>query len=66
MTISGPYCFVCGGHNVVRRRVWGITAWTEQGTRYGWIERDICLDCQRSEAMNSIPHEQKYNTGGQG
>jgi len=52
--ISGPYCLVCGGHNVVRQRVWGIVAWTEQGPRYGWVERDICLDCQRRDAAQIV------------
>ena len=54
LTISGPYCLVCGGHNVVRHRVWDVAAWTEQGPQYGWVERDICFDCQRSEATQTL------------
>ena len=46
LTIIGPYCFICNGHNVVRRRAWGVTAWTESGSVYGWVERDVCLDCE--------------------
>lgn len=53
VTISGPYCLVCGGHNVVRHRVWDVAAWTEEGPRYGWVDRDICLDCQRKDAVET-------------
>lgn len=46
LTIIGPHCFICNGHSVVRRRVWGVTAWTEGGPAYGWVERDVCLNCE--------------------
>jgi len=45
--ITGPYCFVCGGNNVVRKLVWGTSCWTNNGAQYGWIERDFCLDCEK-------------------
>mgnify|MGYP006440726395 CR=1 FL=1 len=44
--IKGPYCFVCGGKNVVRRVAWDVSAWTQNGPVYGWVDRDVCLDCE--------------------
>ena len=49
LIIIGPYCFICNGHNVVRHKVWGVTAWTESGSIHGWVERDVCLDCEKKE-----------------
>lgn len=50
MTIKGPYCFVCGGTNVVKQLVWDVSAWTTQGPVYGQVLRDVCLDCERKDA----------------
>lgn len=49
--IQGPYCFVCGGKNVVRRWVNGVVAWTEQGPRHGKVQRDVCLDCEEKLSL---------------
>jgi hypothetical protein len=46
--LIGPYCFVCGGRNVERRWIDGVTAWTSTGPRYGPVQRDVCLDCEQA------------------
>lgn len=53
LVISGPYCLVCGGHNVVKRQVWGVIAWTDAGPHYGWVWRDVCIDCEHAEKNNA-------------
>lgn len=53
MVIIGPYCLVCGGRNVERRWVDGITAWTSEGPRYGRVQRDVCLDCEANDMLTA-------------
>ena len=45
--LVGPHCFVCGGSNVVRKRVYGNISWSTQGVKKGWYETDVCLDCEQ-------------------
>jgi hypothetical protein len=53
LILEGPYCLVCGGKRVERRRVWGVSAWTSEGPQYGWVERDVCLDCGAGDIRDS-------------
>lgn len=47
--LQGPYCLVCCGKNVERRKVWDIVSWGTSGVTYGWVDKDICLDCEESD-----------------
>lgn len=41
----GPYCPICGGREVVKERVWGVTAWASTGPIFGWLWRNRCTKC---------------------